>query len=130
MTEQSGAVSPYTNGGTVVSPSAVSSAKSAAVFNLGEMLKTVVHKMPSLHTEAEVDNAVNVIDAFVRAFVPNSEMVALRTGEERAAKEDVSLRVPPGGVPTVVSGPVLDYAKLAQAILAEQRKLQEVESGQ
>jgi hypothetical protein len=112
-----------------VDPSAVSSAKSGAVFALGEVLKTVLHKLPVFSVETDLDNAISVINKFVSAFVPGGEMDALVTGAERAVKEDVSQRIPPGGVvPNVYTGPQLDYTKLAQAILAEQRKT-EVTSG-
>lgn len=132
-TPGAGAVAPYSGGNSpasTVSPTAVASGKSSAVFALGELLKTIVHKTLTFPAESGVDSAVNTIDAWVRSFVSPSEVSALATGDERAAKEDVSLRVPPGGgvATQVVSGPVLDYQKLAQAILAEQQKLTQGEA--
>jgi hypothetical protein len=106
-----------------VNPAAVSSGKSSAIYALGEVLKTMIHKTLAFSTESDLDNAVRIVDKFVGAFVPGSEMSALLTGDARAAKEDVSLRVPPQGA-AVISGPVLDYTKLAQAILAEQKRLE------
>jgi hypothetical protein len=128
-TPASAAVAPYEGAlaadKSVVTPSAVSGPKASAIFQLGEVLKTVIHRTQTFAGEADMDNAMNVIDSFVHAFVPSHEMMALMTGDQRAAKEDVSLRTPPGGaVANVVTGPVLDYSKLAQAILAEQRKYQ------
>lgn len=83
----------------------------------------MIHNSRAFHSENDVDNAVNTVDAFVNAFVPDAEMPALLTGAERAAKEDVTLRIPPGGVMTqVVTGPVIDYVKLAEAIVAVQRR--------
>jgi hypothetical protein len=108
-----------------VSASAVSSAKSSAVFSLGQVLKTVIMKAQVFAHENDLDNAIRTVDDFVRAFVPGGEMPALLTGAEYAAKEDVTQRIPPGGAPVNVStAPQMDYAKLAQAILAEQRKMQ------
>jgi hypothetical protein len=75
-----------------------------------------------------VDNAVNVVEAFVAAHVSSDEMSALGGTDRRAPREDVSKRVPPNGAAAaIVQGPVLDYAKLAQAILSEQRKIQQGE---
>jgi hypothetical protein len=130
MSTPSGVVTPYatqapvTPAVPVVEPAAVSSAKSGAVFRLGEVLKTVIHNSRSFLSEPDVDAAVNVVDSFVQAFVPGGELAALFTGAERAAKEDVSQRVAPGMTQQVTGGPVLDYQKLAQAILAEQKRLQ------
>lgn len=105
-----------------VTPSAVSSASSGAIFALGEVLKTILHKLPVFSVESDLDAAINVIDKWVGSSVSNGELSALLTGAERAAKEDVSLRIPPGGAaPNIYSGPQLDYAKLAEAILAAQK---------
>ena len=92
-------------------------------------MKTVFHNTPAFSSENDLDNAINVVDSFVKAFIPGGEMAAIPTDGARAVKEDVTLRTPPGGaVANVVSGPVLDYSKLAQAIIAEQRKQQALES--
>jgi anionic cell wall polymer biosynthesis LytR-Cps2A-Psr (LCP) family protein len=109
----------------IVEPSAVSSPKSNAVFQLGEVLKTVLHKTLAFSNENDLDAAVNTVDSFVKTFIPVAEMPAIFMEGARAIKEDVTQRIPPGGaMANVVSGPVLDYSKLAQAILAEQRKYQ------
>ena len=117
-------VAPYNQGApapAVITPTAVASNRSSAVFQLGQMLKTVIHNSRVFANEADLDNAVNVVDKFVGAFVPGSELPALLTGDERAAKEDVTQRVAPN-TSAVVTGPVLDYTKLAQAILNEQER--------
>ena len=130
MSTPGGALAPYSQVPPpaapvdVVTPTAVSTAKSSAVFRLGEVLKTVIHNSRSFLSEPDVDTAINVVEDFVSAFVPGGELTALFTGAERAAKEDVSQRVAPGMTRQVVGGPVLDYQKLAQAILAEQKRLQ------
>lgn len=118
MTDTSGSLEP-------ISPTAIASGKSAGTVAFANVLKTVVSALPmAFHSENGVDAAHRAIDSYVNARVPASEMQALLTGDERAAKEDVSLRIPPGGVTSgqVLVGPVLDYGKLARAILAEQQK--------
>ena len=135
MSTPGAAVAPYQGSApatsSVVSPSAVSSPKSNATFALGEILKTVLHKVPAFASENDLDNAINVVDSWVKSSIPSSEVPAIFMDNARAAKEDVTQRTPPGGaVANIVTGPVLDYSKLAQAILAEQRKYQQqVEGG-
>lgn len=128
MSTPGGAVAPYTPGSApvtaVVEPSAITSGKSTAVFRLGQVLKTVIHNSRAFASENDVDAAISAVDSFVGAFIPGGEMAALLTDGVRAAKEDVSQRVAPGMTRQVVGGPVLDYQLLAQAILAEQKRLQ------
>lgn len=126
MSTPNGAVVPVTNGGNdVVSPSAISGPKPAAVHGLGEVLMTLIHRTNAFHSEDDQLKADNAVRAFVNAHVSDSERASFDPGDTRAAREDVSLRTPPGGAPAAVyTGPVLDYTKLAQAILAEQQKAQ------
>jgi hypothetical protein len=129
MSTPAGAIAPYQGPSdqapvATVEPTATSSGKSSAVFKLGEVLKTIIHNSRSFLSENDVDAAINVVDSFVGAFIPGGELPALLTGAERAAKEDVSQRVAPGMTQQVMGGPALDYQKLAQAILAEQKRLQ------
>lgn len=126
MTVTPGVLSPaYTAtqpvAGTVVQPTAIAGPKPSAVVALGELLKDVLHKTGVFHHESQLDSAMNVIDDFVRAFATPAELRAVLTGEQRAAKEDVSLREPPGGRVQVVhapAGPAIDYERLAAAIHA------------
>ena len=107
----------------VVMPSAVAQAQPSAVFALGEVLKNLVRLSRAFHSENDEDNAMNVIDKFVKAFASPSDMRALATGDQRAPKEDVSLRVPPGGAAvSIATGPVIDYSALAKALLDEQQR--------
>lgn len=105
-----------------ITPTAVASAKSASVHQFGQVLHTVVRNSRAFHNENDEDNAHRAIDAFVNAHVPGSEMSALMTGNEHAPKEDVSLRIPPGGAVAVPAFAGLDYQALAKAILAEQAR--------
>lgn len=107
----------------IVEPTAVAQAQPSAVFALGEVLKFLIHNSRAFHTENAQDDAMNTVDKFVRAFTTSSDMQALSTGEERAAKEDVTLRTPPGGAPAVsMTGPAINYAALAKALLDEQER--------
>lgn len=110
--------------GTVVSsPPRVSSPSPGAVFRLGELLKTLLHQSVGVFkNENDLLRALTVVDDFVRAFVPGSAMAALVTGDEQAAREDVSQRTPPTMSNPATAYPGLDYARLAQAILAAQRE--------
>lgn len=108
--------------GRTVTPTNVASAKSAAVHNFGQVLHTMVKNSRAFHTENEEDNAHRVIDAFVGTHVNNGEKSALLTGNEYAAKEDVTQRIPPGGVAVQPAFAGLDYTALAKAILAEQQR--------
>lgn len=109
--------------GKVVTPASVASPASVAVVNLGEVLKEVVSNLPmAFPHENNVLDALNAIDAFVATSVPKGEVAAAKPDETRAAVEDVSKRIPPGGAP-VAPGPSIDYAALARAIMAEQQRL-------
>jgi hypothetical protein len=133
MSTPGATIAPYQTGQVSTEPvsaSAVASAKSSTLFGLGEVLKTLLHNaVGAFHTEGDLDAAIAVVEKFVGAWVPGSEIAALLTGDQRAPKEDVTKRIPPGGVvQQVVQGPVIDYSALAKAILAEQQKYQQSQS--
>lgn len=107
-----------------LTPSAVAQAQPSAVFGLGEVLKTIIHNSRTYVSENDVDKAVSAVEKFVGAFTTNSDLKALATGEERAAKEDVTQRVAPGGVSPSLIPAGIDYDKLAAALLAAQAQQQ------
>lgn len=113
-----------------VEPSAMSGPKPAAVHGLGQVLLTLIHRTNAFHSEDEQIAADNAVRAYVDAHVSNRDRQSFDPGDTRAEREDVSLRTPPGGAAPVVSGPVLDYQKLAQAILAAQKEQAQVTSGE
>jgi hypothetical protein len=121
--------SPYQAGqvvqGSVVQPSAMAGPVASAVYGLGEILKDLIHNGKAYHSECQVLNAVNVVEDFVSAFVKPSEEPALRTGDERAPYEDVSLRQPPPGFVgmAVPNQPTIDYDKLAAALVRAQMSI-------
>lgn len=122
-----GTVEPYS--GQAVSPSAVASASDSAVWALGETLKYVFGRIPgAFHSESELDKAVAAVNNFVKASTNRSAVRALATGDETAPKEDVTLRVPPGGgFPAPAAAPNLDYNALAAAIVRIQQQQDAVE---
>ena len=104
-------------------PTSVSGPQSAAVHALGEVLKTLIHNSHFFPTENAVDSAMSAVDKWVSTSVKSSELGAILTGNERAAKEDVTKRIPPGGPNMVAVGPQIDYRQLAEAIIAAQQRL-------
>lgn len=130
-TPDGGAVAPYrSDDQDVIAPTAISGPKPAAIHGLGEVLQTLIHRTNAFHSENEQDAASQAVRDFVDAHVSDADRRSFDPGDVRAAKEDVSLRTPPGGAaPAVVAGPVLDYAKLAQAILTAQREQGQVTDG-
>jgi hypothetical protein len=104
-----------------VEPSAIASPVASAAVAVGEILKQLVLHSFGFHTENQTDAAISSIEKWVSGTV-GSAINALDTSQIAASKEDVTLRVPPGGpAATVLAGPVLDYQKLAEAILAAQQ---------
>lgn len=130
-TPNGGAVATYTpDNDSVIEPTAMSGPKPAAVHGLGQVILTLIHRTNAFQSEAEQDAATNAVNAYVAAHVSDADLRTFDPGDVRAEKEDVSLRTPPGGAAAaVVAGPVLDYAKLAQAILAAQKEQGQVTSG-
>lgn len=101
----------------------MSSPSPGAVFRLGELLKTIVHQSVGVFkNENDLLAALTTVDDFVHAFVPGSAMAALATGDEQAAREDVSQRVAPTMSNPATAYPGLDYGRLARAILAAQQE--------
>lgn len=123
---------PYQGGGAVAGevitprPAATANAQQSAVYKFGELMKGVLHRSVGVfHNEADLLDALNIVDAFVKTFVPASVANVLSTGEQMAPREDVSLRIPPNqGHAPVPAAPGLDYDKLAAAILRVQQAQQ------
>jgi hypothetical protein len=105
--------------GAVTQPTAIANGQQSAVAHLGEVIKDLIHRSGTYLTESALHDAENVVTAWVNAHVPGSAMRALATGDERAAPEDVSLRVPPGGlIARPPAAPPIDYDRLAAALMA------------
>lgn len=104
--------------GQVVEPSATAGPGPSAAHGLGQVLLDLIHRSGSYHSEADQDAAAATVHKWVNGQVSVSEKRALSTGDERAPKEDVTQRVPPGGpAPVGVVAPGIDYDKLAAALV-------------
>lgn len=104
-------------------PSAMAGPVHSATFKLGEILKDVLRKSGSYHNETDLHAALNAVDTWVRSIVPLSAHPALADGMQSAPHEDVTKRIPPGGMPAIIStAPAIDYDRLAAAILAAQQQ--------
>lgn len=122
--EPSGVSSPAP---TVVNPTAMAGPVHSATWALGEVLKEIIHKGGVYLTENALHEAEAIVSAWVKSVVPLSAVAALSTGDERAPREDVSKRIPPGGlpaIPVVTTAPAIDYDRLAEALLAAQQRSQ------
>lgn len=112
--------------GEVVTPTAIAGRLESAAFGLAQVLKQIIHGSHGVfHTENQLLDALAAVDKYVAATVPASMLRALVTGEERAPHEDVSKRVPPGGVQAVqrTAVPAIDYDLLAQAMVRAQMQI-------
>lgn len=113
--------------GEVVTPTAIAGRLESAAFGLAQVLKQIIHGSHGVfHTENQLLEALAAVDKYVAATVPASMLRALVTGEERAPHEDVSKRVPPGGVSIAqqrASVPAIDYDLLAQAMVRAQMQI-------
>lgn len=108
-----------------IAPTAVAQQIPSAVFAIGAVLKDLIHSSRAFHSENQVLEAYKAVDTFLKAFVPASALPALMTGDERAAVEDVTKRIPPQGVAFAVPTnlPVIDYDKLALAMVRAQQMI-------
>lgn len=112
--------------GEVVTPTAIAGRLESAAFGLAQVLKQIIHGSHGVfHTENQLLEALAAVDKYVAATVPASMLRALLTGEERASHEDVSKRVPPGGVQVMqrTAVPAIDYDLLAQAMVRAQMQI-------
>lgn len=112
--------------GEVVTPTAIAGRLESAAFGLAQVLKQIIHGSHGVfHTENQLLEALAAVDKYVAATVPASMLRALLTGEERASHEDVSKRVPPGGVQVMqrAAVPAIDYDLLAQAMVRAQMQI-------
>lgn len=97
----------------------------SAVYKLGEVLKELVHAIPSaFQSENQVHAALSTIDGFVKAHVPDSARRALSDIPARAAVEDVSKRNPPAGVSYAIPQSMsINYDALAEAMIRAQQRI-------
>lgn len=109
----------------VVNPTAMAGPVHASTHALGQVLMDLIHRAGVYTSEVAIHEAEAAVTAWVKSVVPLSAVAALVTGDERAPKEDVTKRIPPGGlpaIPVVTSAPAIDYDRLAEALLAAQQR--------
>jgi hypothetical protein len=84
------------------------------------VVRQLAHIPTAFHSEAERIAALEALTAYERSIL-GSAHAGVIAETDHAPIEDVSLRVPPGGPPLpVVTGPTIDYDKLAAAIVRAQ----------
>lgn len=109
--------------GKVSYPSAIAGQVPSAVYKFGQVLKEIIHAVPTAFSnENDLLAALTTLDDFVKAFVPVSNLAALADVAARAPIEDVSKRTPPAGVSYSIPSntPAIDYDKLAAALVRAQ----------
>ena len=98
----------------------------SAVHAFGQLLLDLIHGSPTaFHNETARVKAENTVRKYIDAHLTNGSRRALDNGDQRAAIEDVSARIPTGGV---VYSPVpgaaqINYDLLADAIVRAQIRL-------
>lgn len=125
MDTQQGAVAPYQDQspaltGQVIAPSA--SPDSHTKHQFVQMLRAMVDHSTAFMTEEAKLDAHRTLEAFRRVIVPPEHVHSVVKETDRAPVEDVRLRRAPNAAPNIVPGtPVIDYALLAQYIVAAQK---------
>jgi hypothetical protein len=118
MSTPAGALAP-TIQGDVVAPSAVVGPLAFPAHNFLNVIRDVIHRGNVYHSEDDLKSALATVDDFERRFISNDHQHVV--GEDDAAPhEDVSARIPPRGgyAPVPSTAPVIDYNKLAAALMA------------
>jgi len=103
----------------VVSPTAMAGPATTAASKLGGVLLDLVHRAGAYTSEAALHEAEQAIRDWTRAQTGGSP--ALNPEAQRAPLEDVTKRIPPGGVVVAPAAPsqAIDYDKLAAALLRQ-----------
>src|SRR5713101_2956653 len=121
MSMQPGSALTRTIPGEVITPDAVLDPASVPAHAFFNVMRDLVHRAV-YHTELEKNAALDVVDTFERRFIPVQDRKYVVLETDMAGREDVSQRVPPRGghAPLPSNVPVIDYARLAAAIVAAQ----------
>lgn len=125
MSTPQGAVAPYQ--GQAVQPSAVIDSKAVAAHGFFATLARLVRESGVFRDEASMLRAVESVLGMEKHLVPDaSTRNSVVREHDVAPVEDVRLRKPPAGgvVPQPAGTPPIDYALLAQYIVAAQQQAQ------
>lgn len=101
-----------------VTPTRLAAPHASAAHSFFNVLRDLIHKTGGFHNEADLLDALGVIDAYERKVVSDGDLKQVSTDNDRAAVEDVTKRpVPAGGVPAPLQTPQpIDYQQLAAAL--------------
>lgn len=107
---------------TVVSASAIIDPLVKPAHAFFDVVRELVHRI-GYHNEADLSAALDVVDTFEKRYLRENHQHVV-SDDNLAAREDVTQRVPPRGgtYNPPVNIPQIDYAQLAQAILAAQKQ--------
>lgn len=111
--------SPAVYQGEVVQPTHISQPHSYAAHDFFNTIRDLLH-LVQFHNESQRLAALQTVTDYEKHVTgPDSAWVA--SDADRAAYEDVRLRVPPQtGLPALAPAQQIDYARLAAAIVAAQ----------
>lgn len=105
--------------GEVVEPSHVSAPHSYAAHDFFNTIRDLLHQA-KFHNEQQLLNALSTVDGYEKHVTGPDARYVVSDGD-RAAMEDVGLRIPPtAGLPQLAPAQQIDYARLAAAIVAAQ----------
>lgn len=95
---------------------------SMAAHKFGNTLRHLILNTHGVFkTEGAMRDALDAITAFETHLIPPRDRNLVRSDTDMAPVEDVTKRVPPrGATPPQPPGPAIDYAALAQALIAAQ----------
>lgn len=117
--------------GQVVQPAAIVKPHVTATHNFFNLLRDMVTHSAFYKTEEEIRQAIGTVTAYEKHLLNPAERAQAVTEDDRAPMEDVSQRVAPSSTAAVVPAgtPAIDYAQLAQAIIAAQAAAQAAQAG-
>jgi hypothetical protein len=123
MSTPAGADVPYTQG-SVLEPSATVDGHSFAAHDYFNMIRQLIDGSTAFRTEDARLKAHEIALKFEKHTVKPADQKHVVSETDVAPIEDVRLRKPPAGFPVAptVVGPPIDYALLAQAIVAAQQQ--------
>jgi len=113
--------------GQVITPAAVLDPVSMPAHAFCNVIRDLISKVPAVYaSETAKHAAMDAVDAFEKRLVPLQDRIYVVSEADPAGREDVTKRIAPQtGYAPVPVGPQIDYAQLAQAILAAQRAAME-----
>lgn len=121
-TPQQGAVAPYQ--GQAVTPSAVINSHAVAAHGFLSTISRLVRDSGVFRNESDLLSALSSVEAFGKHLIEAKDRKNVVREHDVAPVEDVRMRKPPNSaaVPQMGNSAPIDYALLAQYIVAAQRQ--------